>query len=476
MSADTKTDRDRLQNKMSRGGTVVGALACQRDSYLRTLTTTVLRCTPIEAKTEEPKKGKKGKKAAVAPSVAEPAKLLYEVELEDTVLFPEGGGQPADTGTIRAVAATADEVRVLDVQRRELRAVHVVDGLLAERAAVEVTVDWRRRLDHMQQHTGQHLLSAVLDKMELPTLSWSMGAPASYVEVPRRLSEAEVAAVGQAVNDEILRNTAVSVETPGGEPDGEKGALRVVSIGQLDSNPCCGTHLSSVGQVKAVALLGQTKGKGGASRLGFVAGDRVYQYAGELHEVVRRVAGTLSNSVEELDGRAGALVKQCKRLQQREKALRRELAALKAHELWVEASGQHGHRGRSGPRVLSFFRDDADGEFLNSMHTALKQEAEEAAAAGAAPLPEPLIVALIAGADGAVLVAGLPGAGEGTATADAQAAVTAATAEVVATLQKELPGLRGGGGGKTARFQGKLVGLGEEEVRTAAQRVAALKL
>lgn len=191
--------------------------------------------------------------------------------------------------------------------------------------------------------------------------------------------------------------------------------------------------------------------------------------------MMRRVAGTLSSSVDELDDRAAALVKQCRRLQHREKALRRELAALKAHELWADASRQHG-RGRSGPRVLSFFREDADGEFLNSMHTALKQEAEEATASGAEPLPEPFIVALIAGADGAVLVAGLAGAGEGTAMADAQAAVAAATADVVATLQKELPGLRGGGGGKTARFQGKLVGLGEEEVQAAAQRVAALEL
>lgn len=469
---------------MTRAGTVVGALACQRDSYLQTLRTTVLRCTPVEAKSEEPKKGKKSKKkpaaeAAAAASAAGPTKQLYEVELEDTVLFPEGGGQPADTGTIRAVAGSAAEappVRVLDVQRRELRAVHVVDGPLAEQAEVEVALDWRRRLDHMQQHTGQHLLSAVLDGLQLPTLSWSMGAPASYVEVPRRLSDAEVAAVGQAVNDEILRNTAVSVATPGGEPDGEKGVLRVVSIGELDTNACCGTHLSSVGQVKAVALLGQTKGKGGASRLGFVAGDRVHQYAGQLHEVVRRVAGTLSSSVDELDDRAAALVKQCKRLQHREKALRRELAALKAHELWADASRQHG-RGRSGPRVLSFFRDDADGEFLNSMHTALKQEAEDAAAAGAEPLSGPLIVALIAGADGAVLVAGLAGAGQGTDDDGGDAAgVAAATADVVAALQKELPGLRGGGGGKSARFQGKLVGLGEEEVRAAARQVAALEL
>lgn len=416
---------------MSKCGTIVGALACQRDSYMRTLRTTVLSCTPVA--TTQPDEGKnKKKKKKQDHDNEEPSVPLYEVELADTVLFPEGGGQPADHGVIRPDSEPEREVAVVDVQRRGLRAVHVVDGPLAEAAPVEVSLDWRRRVDHMQQHTGQHLLSAVLDRHGLPTLGWSMGARINYVDVPRRLSDEELAQVAEEVNDEIFRNTPITVDAGDNvevdaevEVDPEKGLLRVVRIGELDRNPCCGTHLSSTGQVQAVALLGQGRGKNKAARLSFTCGGRVHKYAAELHETTARVGATLSSSVEELDARAGQLVQQCRRLQHREKALNKELAQLHAAELL--RGGPHG--------LLTLYRADGDLEFLNNVCGAVKEQRGD----GDGDSDGTLV--LIAGTDGAVVVTGPS---------------EQATGDAVAALREKLPQLRGGGRG--TRFQGKLVG------------------
>lgn len=412
---------------MSKCGTIVGALACQRDSYMRTLRTTVLSCTPVA--TTQPDEGKnKKKKKKQDQDNEEPSVPLYEVELADTVLFPEGGGQPADHGVIRPDSEPEREVAVVDVQRRGLRAVHVVDGPLAEAAPVEVSLDWRRRVDHMQQHTGQHLLSAVLDRHGLPTLGWSMGARINYVDVPRRLSDEELAQVAEEVNDEIFRNTPITVDAGDNvevdaevEVDPEKGLLRVVRIGELDRNPCCGTHLSSTGQVQAVALLGQGRGKNKAARLSFTCGGRMHKYAAELHETTARVGATLSSSVEELDARAGQLVQQCRRLQHREKALNKELAQLHAAELL--RGDPHG--------PLTLYRADGDLEFLNNVCGAVKEQRGDGDGT----------LVLIAGTDGAVVVTGPS---------------EQATGDAVAALREKLPQLRGGGRG--TRFQGKLVG------------------
>lgn len=253
---------------MGRPGTIVGALACQQDSYLRTFQTTVLNCTPLDPKKDVHKAKKSKESANGSATIGEVP--LYELELEDTILFPEGGGQAADRGLLIVEGGENDEAKtlanVLDVQRKNLRAVHIVDKSITAGTNVKIELDWKRRLDHMQQHTGQHLLSAVLEKHGLATLSCKAGDTTSYLEIPRALTEEEMNEIAQEVNDEILNNTAVKIEVPEAvieedSLDPKKGILRVVKIGTVGESPCCGTHLSSVGQVKAVSLLEQVKNK-----------------------------------------------------------------------------------------------------------------------------------------------------------------------------------------------------------------------
>ena len=118
-------------------------LACQRNSYLKELRSVVLSCRKVAEK--------------------------YHVVLDDTVLFPEGGGQPDDRGRIGNVV-------VEQVFRDGNKAVHVVSKPVNENESYDCSIDWNRRFDHMQQHSGQHLLSAIADfKYGYKTTSWDLG-------------------------------------------------------------------------------------------------------------------------------------------------------------------------------------------------------------------------------------------------------------------------------------------------------------
>jgi len=129
----------------------LGGLHCQRDSYAQTCEAEVARCS---------------KAAAKASKRFPEAQDLFAIVLSDTVLFPEGGGQPNDVGTI-------DGVQVVDVQRIQGECVHFVKEELAVGKKVKVQVDWGVRFDHMQHHSGQHLLSAIITKeLGFKTTSW----------------------------------------------------------------------------------------------------------------------------------------------------------------------------------------------------------------------------------------------------------------------------------------------------------------
>ncbi len=204
------------------------------------------------------------------------------VVLEDTVLFPEGGGQPADRGTVAGVAVT-------DVRRSPDGIRHV----LAEPVPwgdVTVRLDWQRRFDHMQQHTAQHLLTAVAhDRFGWPTTAFHLGHAASDVELDTPvLDPTAVCDLEDAVAAEIRQARPVRVRwidaaemerervRTRGLPDGHTGPVRLVEIEGIDRNTCGGTHVRSTAEIEAVALLGTEPMRGG-TRLHFVAGGRVRQ-------------------------------------------------------------------------------------------------------------------------------------------------------------------------------------------------------
>lgn len=274
--------------------TTVGALACQRNSFVFDgFKTTVLSCEPTKGKPKDSGK--------------------FLVELQDTILFPEGGGQPSDSGHLQV---SDEHIPVFYVSRDGLHAKHHVGQHVDPGTTVEVKVDKSKRIDYMQQHTGQHLLSAILESepYKLDTLSWSMGGVAStkkptleindyfnYIELPRKLELQEIEEVSRKVNDfisinphpiSVVERTADAqsdVETSKipDDYDLEKGVLRTIHIGEIDSNPCCGTHLQKTNQIGSILISpNQTNVRGSNSRLYFMCGNRVINYSMAANKLI----------------------------------------------------------------------------------------------------------------------------------------------------------------------------------------------
>ncbi|KAF2254884.1 ThrRS/AlaRS common domain-containing protein [Trematosphaeria pertusa] len=290
---------------------IVGALSCQKDSYLRSLETEVVSCTEYVAPKTQKTNGKSKSTKSPDPGKAigngeAPSSKTWLIEFADSVLFPEGGGQPTDHGSITPLTSDpSGAIPITSIQRHGLRCVHLSSQPLEPGTRVQQDVDFNRRWDHMQQHTGQHLLSAIMDTMSLPTLSWSMGAAGemNYIELLRKPSDEELRSIQQRCNEAIRTNMPITVETPGdaaahklpGDYDKEKGVVRFIKIGDLDYNACCGTHLKQTSHIGVILLHHMQSVRGTNCRLFFSAGDRAIQLATESINSLRNIAVSLSS-------------------------------------------------------------------------------------------------------------------------------------------------------------------------------------
>jgi len=258
--------------------------------------------------------------------------------LEDTVFYPEGGGQPCDLGTLNGLA-------VLDVQKREGEIRHYLAVAVPEGPA-SLRLDWARRFDHMQQHTGQHLLTAVAqDKFQWETTAFHLGASVCDIELSApSISPAEMARLEEAVAEEIrarreVTARRVSAEAYGleavrsrGLPEGHTGDIRLVQIADVDLNTCGGTHLRHTGEIEALKLLGMESIRGG-TRLFYVAGRRA-RLRLEAHEQRNAVLRNLLGAPDE-DLVAALQIKldQLLALERRSRKLEDELAEFQAAAL-----------------------------------------------------------------------------------------------------------------------------------------------
>ncbi len=261
--------------------------------------------------------------------------------LDDTVLYPEGGGQPADHGLLGGVPVL--DVQVVGGVIRHLLASPVSEG------AVELRLDWSRRFDHMQQHTAQHLLTAVAaDRLGWETTAFHLGPETCDIElgvasVPAadllRLEEAVAAEIraGRPVTQRRVRSGemgSLPVRSRG-LPEGHEGDVRLVEIEGIDLNTCGGTHLRATSEIEALKLLGTEKLRGG-TRLFFVAGGRVRRRLGAHEERCGRLR-TLLGAPDA--GLAEAVEAKLAQLSDAQKALRaaeEALAEAKADALSAE--------------------------------------------------------------------------------------------------------------------------------------------
>lgn len=264
------------------------------------------------------------------------------VVLEDTVFYPEGGGQPCDLGTVNGVA-------VVDVQKRdgEIRhylATSLATSLVAGPASLKL--DWARRLDHMQQHTGQHLLTAVAqDQFQWETTAFHLGASVCDIELSApAVSLRDMARLEEAVASEIRAHREVSARRVSPEaykleavrsrglPEGHTGDIRLVQIAGVDLNTCGGTHLHHTGEIEALKLLGTESIRGG-TRLFYVAGGRVRHRLGTHEQRNAALRALLGAPDEELAAALQIKLDQLLSLERRNRKLEEDLAEFQGAAL-----------------------------------------------------------------------------------------------------------------------------------------------
>ena len=258
------------------------------------------------------------------------------VVLDETFFYPTSGGQPHDTGLLGSVP-----VREVRIRESDGAVLHRLAGPLGE-GPVQGIIDWSRRLDHMQQHTGQHILSAAFVKAaDAPTIGFHLGE--DYVSIDlgvRELEEARAAEAEELANAVVRTDLQVRAWFPSPEelatiplrktPD-VAGDLRVVAIGEFDYSACGGTHVARTGEVGPIKLLRTEKLTRGV-RVSFLSGDRARADYARKHAIVRSLAGSLTCAPEEV---AEAVA----RLEGALQEARRETAHWRAAALDVEAAG-----------------------------------------------------------------------------------------------------------------------------------------
>ena len=382
---------------------------------MQTLETEVVACEEYFPPKGNSQDGKAKSKKSTDPSKVKGNPELapqrtWMIEFADSVLFPEGGGQHTDHGFITPLGIKGmSAIPIENIQRHGLRCIHFSQTPLEVGTKVRQTVYYARRWDLMQQHTGQHLLSAIMDGMDLPTLGWSMGQAGemNYVELPRKPTDAETVRIQQECNAVIRENLPITVETPEGKVssslpadyDGEKGIVRFIKIGDLDYNACCGTHLKQTSHIGLILLHHTQSIRGTNCRLFFTAGDRAIMTATASINGLRNIAVSLSSSAvpEELAAKIQGLSDQVSEARKREKRMLAEIAKLEAlqiKETWQCAVGAFCHRPDDGLDFINLviieLRDSFKGKGVAVLCTGDTKTAGSLVITGQADLVEAL--------------------------------------------------------------------------------------
>jgi alanyl-tRNA synthetase len=261
------------------------------------------------------------------------------VYLSETAFYPTSGGQLHDLGTLAGI-------HVVDVVDEDERVAHVLSAALpASTGTVAGVIDWVRRYDHMQQHTGQHLLSAVLeDLFGLKTVSVHFGPDYSTLDVDGELvSHKQLLSAEARANAVVGQSRPVTVsfedaaEAAGLRKSSERtGTLRIVSIEGIDRSACGGTHIRSTAEIGAV-LLRSTEKIRKATRIEFVCGARAVARARRDFETLGRVASSLSASIDDVGGLVTAQAERAKESDNERKRLEKELAGYRVRERYDAA-------------------------------------------------------------------------------------------------------------------------------------------
>lgn len=260
----------------------------------------------------------------------------FEVLLDQTAFYPTSGGQPFDTGRL----GTAQVLDVADRDDGEI--VHVVDKRVDRGSKVTGTIDWVRRFDHMQQHTGQHVLSAAYDRLfGVRTESFHLGTDTSTIDLAREVSADEIRAAEDEANRIVWEDRAVGIRTasageaaalPLRKESVRTGPLRLIEIEDFDLSACGGTHVARTGAIGIVATSGWEKVRGG-TRIEFLCGARALGRFRLWRSAFAATLRHLSVAPEELAAGVERLQNDARGLQRTIAGLQEKLASYEAGAL-----------------------------------------------------------------------------------------------------------------------------------------------
>ena len=273
---------------------------------------------------------------------ADGGRRLY---LDRTAFYPTSGGQPFDLGTLAGVA-------IREVVDEEDRIGHLLEAPIGA-TEVDGVVDWDRRYDHMQQHTGQHLLSAVLEELfQIRTVSFHLGSGVSTIDVEAPALSAAQLERAEGRCAEIIaeaRPVRITFEDASSDLDLRKastrtGTLRIVSMEGIDRSACGGTHVRTTAEIGMV-LIGKLERIRGITRIEFVCGKRALRRAQSDNRLAASIGRALSVPPEQTPELLAALIEKNKALEKTGQRLATDLARREGQELYAAtAPGADGVR------------------------------------------------------------------------------------------------------------------------------------
>lgn len=280
-----------------------------QDAYLQETTAKVLEC----------RKGKHG----------------YGIVLDRTCFYPEGGGQPGDRGTLNGIPVT-------DTHEKDGMVLHYTDSPLEPGTEVTAVIDWARRFDLTQQHSGEHMVSGVVHRIYgYDNVGFHMGADMVTIDFSGELTEQQLREVETEVNQRIWLDDAVKCWYPSPEELKEipyrskkelTGKVRIVEFPGADICACCGTHVAHTGEIGLVKIVSVEKFHSGV-RVEMLSGGRALRYLTAVQDQNRQVSQLLSAKVMETAKAVKNLTDEAERLRQQVYAMENAQFAAKAEQL-----------------------------------------------------------------------------------------------------------------------------------------------
>lgn len=261
----------------------------------------------------------------------------YGIVLSDTVFYPEGGGQPGDTGML-------DDIRVKDTKRTDGGIVHLTDRPAEPGSTVHAVIDWERRFDHMQNHTGEHIFSGIVHRrFGYENVGFHMG-DVIQIDFDGMLTEEDLLQIEQEANETVWQDLPVEISFPEGEKLAAlcyrskkelDGRIRIVRIGTCDTCACCGTHTARTGEVGMITVLSWARHRNGV-RVELACGQRALRIHQKVSAENREVSRLLCARREETSAAVSALLQRSQKAEGTAAALRSRILEMR----WAETEAE----------------------------------------------------------------------------------------------------------------------------------------